>query len=391
MYDLIVRGGRVIDPSQGLADRRDVALSGSKIVEVKEDLPSEAKKVVDASGKFVTPGLIDLHTHIYWGVTRIGTEPDSSCLANGVTTILEAGSSGCMNFLGLRKHIIERSHTRIITLLNISAVGLATPEGVGELQDPRNLDYEGTVETALANRDVIRGIKIRLGSPPMSLVGEYGALALRLALKAAEDVGGFLMVHPKGIYPEIQLRRILRLLRKGDVVTHPLSPTYTGFPNIGIMDEETDKIFPEVLSAAERGVIFDVGHGTQNFSFDTAKDALAQGFLPTTISTDITTVGLKGEARSMPYTMSKFLALGVPLVKVVEMSTLAPAKVLGMEKTVGTLRPGATADVAVFDLEEGSFVFRDVRGRSLEGQHSLRPVVVIKDGAIAFDHGGLFR
>jgi dihydroorotase len=386
MYDLLIKGGKLVDPSQGLEDRRDVAILGNRIIELGEDLVGEAKKVVDASGKIVTPGLIDLHTHLYWGVTNLGVEPDSSCLANGVTTVLEAGSAGCMNFPGLRRHVIERSRTRIIPLLHISSVGLATPEGIGELQDLRNLDYEGAVETGLANKDLIRGIKIRLATPPASIVGEHGRQALRLALEAAEDIGGFLMVHPKGIYPEIHLSKIVSILRKGDVVTHTLSPTYDGFPNIGILDEETGKVFPEVLAAKEKGVIFDVGHGTGSFSFEIAKRALEQGFLPSTISTDLHTASLKGEAKSMPHTMSKFLALGLPLSRVVEMSTAAPARALGMAENLGTLRPGAVADVVVFDLTEGKYIFHDVRGLSLEGRNYLRPSVVVKDGIVT--HNG---
>ena len=189
------------------------------------------------------------------------------------------------------------------------------------------------------------------------------------------------MVHPKSLSPGFPLEEILKLLRKGDIVTHCFAPTHPlYFPHAEILDEE-GKVLPSVKEAAQRGIYFDVGHGSRSFYFDTAMKALADDFLPTTISTDLHTESLK-TAKDLPTTMSKFLALGLPLTKVVEMSTANPAQVLGFEGVLGTLKPGAEADITVLDLETGEFTFYDVRGKNLHGQHLLKPHTVIKGGEI---------
>jgi dihydroorotase len=382
MYDLLVKGGTVIDPSQQINGRYDIAISEGKIASVAEEIPSSsARKIVDAKNGVVTPGLIDLHTHVYWGATRLSLNPDLTSLPKGVTTVLDAGSSGCTNFLGLRKFIIEPSRTRVLALLHISSIGLASPSGVTELEDVRNIDYDGAVKVAQENRDVILGMKIRLGVPPVSLVGRHGQLALRLALEAAEDMDGLLMVHPKGIYPGVLIQDVLRILRKGDILTHFLHPQYSGFPQVTIFSEE-GKLLPEMWEARKRGVVFDVGHGSGSLSFENARKAFAEGFEPTTISTDLFTTNVNGPVYDLPTTMSKFLNLGLPLEKVVEMTTLKPAQVLGKQDEIGTLKLGVVADVAVFTLEEGTFTFRDVRRQTLIGNKRLVPHTVIRAGEV---------
>ena len=382
MFDLLVKNGTVIDPGQKIEGRYDIAISEGKIASLADEIPtSAARKIVDAEGQIVTPGLVDLHTHVYWGVTRTGLNPDLTSLPRGVTTVLDCGSSGCANFLGLRRFIIERSRTRIFALLHLSSIGLATPSGVTELEDFRNIDYDGAVEVAKQNPDVVLGMKIRLGVPPVSVVGRHGALALRLAVEAAEDMGGFLMVHPKGIYPGVLIRDVLRILRKGDVLTHFLHPQYSGLPQVTIFDEE-GKLLPEMWDAKKRGVVFDVGHGSGSLSFENAMKALGEGFEPTTISTDLFTTNVNGPVYDLPTTMSKFLNLGLSLEKVVEMTTSGPAQVLGKHEEIGTLRPGVVADVAVFTMEEGAFTFRDVRHQSLVGNRRLVPNVVIRAGEV---------
>lgn len=378
MYDLIVKNGTLVDPYQHIEGRRDIVVSEGKVVSVAEEINSTAKRVMDASGRIVTPGLIDLHTHVYWGGTPLGVDPDSTCLRRGVTTVLDAGSAGCNNFLGFRKFIIERCKTRIIPLLHISSVGLIKPP---ELEDIRNLDYDGAVEVAEANKDLIKGFKIRFASPPNNHIGKNGPQAMRLIREAAEDTGGIIMVHPKSMSPGFPLEEILKLLRKGDIVTHCFAPTHPIYlPHAEILDEE-GKVLPSVKGAAQRDINFDVGHGSGNFSFDTAIKALADDFLPTTISTDLNTAALK-TAKDMPTTMSKFLALGLPLSKVVAMSTANPAKILGFEGVLGTLKPGAEADITVLELETGEFTFYDVKGESLRGKDLLTPHTVIKGGEI---------
>lgn len=379
MYDLIVKNGTLIDPYQSIEEQMDIAVSKGRIVSVEKTIKSiAATKVVNASEKIVTPGLIDLHTHVYWGGLPLGVDPDLKCLKKGVTTVLDAGSAGCYNFLGFRKFIIEKCKTRVIPLLHISSIGLIKPP---ELEDIRNLDYDGAVEVAKTNSDLIKGFKMRFASPPNNHVGRNGPLALRLIREAAEDVGGLIMVHPKSMSPNCQLEAILKLLRKGDIVTHCFSPTFLPyFPHAEILDEN-GRVLQAVKKAAERGVVFDVGHGAGSFYFDTAKKALSDGFQPTTISTDLHTESLK-TAIDMPTTMSKFLALGLSLSKVVEMSTAKPAEVLGFEGTLGTLKPGAEADISVFDLVDGTFTFYDVRRKSLVGHELLKPFAVVKGGEI---------
>jgi len=379
MYDLLVKNGKLIDPYQNIEEKRDIAISKGKVVSVEESINSTtAEKIVDASGKIVTPGLIDLHVHVYWGGTSIGVDPDSTCLKKGATTVLDAGTAGCLNFLGFRKFIIEKCRTRIVPLLHISSIGLIKPP---ELEDIRNLNYDGAVEVAKTNNDLIKGFKIRFASPPNNHVGKNGPQAMRLIREAADDTGGLIMVHPKSIDPDFPLEEILKLLRKGDIVTHCFSPTYPYyFPHAEILDEN-GRVLPAVRKAAKRGIIFDIGHGRGSFYFDTAKKALADGFLPTTISTDLHSKSID-TAIDMPTTMSKFLALGVSLSKIVEISTTKPAEILGFEGKLGTLKPGAEADIAIFDLEDGKFTFYDVRGNSLAGQKLLKPYMVIKGGEI---------
>ncbi len=378
MYDLIVKNGTLIDPYQSIGEKMDLAVSKGRVVSVEKNISTKATKVIDASDKIVTPGLIDLHTHVYWGGLPLGVDPDLTCLKNGVTTVLDAGSAGCYNFLGFRKFIIEKCKTRVIPLLHISSIGLIISP---ELEDIRNLDYDGAVEVAKTNSDLIKGFKMRFASPPNNHVGRNGALALRLIREAAEDVGGLIMVHPKSMSPNCQLGDILKLLRKGDIVTHCFSPPVPPyFPHAEILDEE-GRVLQSVKKAAERGVVFDVGHGAGSFYFDTAEKALSDGFPPTTISTDLHTESLN-TAIDMPTTMSKFLALGLSLSKVIEMSTANPAEVLGVEGGLGTLQPGAEADIAVFDLIEGKFTFYDVRRKSLLGHELLKPYAVVKGGEI---------
>ncbi|UCH37849.1 MAG: amidohydrolase/deacetylase family metallohydrolase [Candidatus Bathyarchaeota archaeon] len=379
MYDLLLKGGILVDPYQSLEGRRDIAISNGKIRLVDETIDAQlSKNIIDVSGKIVTPGLIDIHTHVYWGGMPLGVNPDLECLPKGVTTVLDAGSAGCFNFLGFRKFVIERSKTRIIPLLHISSIGLIKQP---ELEDIGNLDYDGAVAEARSHNDLIKGFKIRFASPPNNHVGENGPQAMRLIKEAAEDVGGIIMVHPKSMSPNFTLEDILELLRPGDIVTHCFSPPHPQyFPDAEILTEK-GCVLPAVKAAAQRGVNFDVGHGSVSFSFDTAKKAITDNFLPTTLSTDLFKSSMTTTS-DMPTVMSKFLALGLPLSKVVELSTMNPAKILGFEGVLGTLQPGAEADVTIFTLEHRRFTFYDVIGNSMSSQKALTPDIVIKGGEI---------
>ncbi len=378
MYDLIIKNGMVIDPSQDIDDQCDIAISQGKIAAIENHIPSQATKIINANNQYVTPGLIDLHTHVYWGGIPLGINADHHCLTKGVTTVLDAGSAGWRNFPGFQTHIIASSQTRIIPLLHISSIGLIKSL---ELEDIRHIEYEAAVQMYHRHAELLKGWKIRFASPPNNHVGHNGPQALRLTYEAAEDTGGLMMVHPKSMSPNFSLPEILKLLRPGDIVTHCFSPSYPlYFPHAEILTE-AGHVSESVRQAAKRGIIFDIGHGSGSFSFETAAKALRDDFLPTTISTDLHTDSLH-TAHDLPTTMSKFLALDVPLPKVIELSTTNPARALGLDGFIGTLKPGAEADIALFTLQKGSFAFHDVRGKGITGTHRLLPQQVIRHGVL---------
>ena len=377
-YDLLVKGGFVIDPAQGIEEEMDVAISNGRIAEVAKSI-SNAKKVIDASEKVVVPGLIDLHTHLYKYVTLWGVDADADCLGKGVTTAVDAGSSGCLNYEGFRKLIVDQVQTRVLTFLHISSVGLTPPFHVGELQDFRNLDFEKALETAKENRGNILGIKIRLGK---TIVNEYGPQALRLAKEVAKGAGVPLMVHP-GVLPEnLPFVDVLKVLEKGDIVTHCLPPPYPPTLPYTMLFDEKGEVLQEVWKAIKRGIIFDVGHGAGSFSFQTAEKAIKQGLLPATISTDLHTYSIKYPVYDLPTTLSKFLHLGLTLPQVIERCTAKAAQVLGLDGKIGTLKPGAEGDVTILKMIKGKFEFWDVVKNSRIGERLLKTITVIKGGRI---------
>lgn len=382
-YDLLVKGGLLVDPSQGIEGQRDVAVSGGKVSAVEGEIdPALAEKLIDASGKIVSPGLIDLHAHVYRSVSRQGVDPDLHCLAKGVTTVVDGGSAGALNFQGFKRFVVGLCRTRVLAFLNVSDVGLTMGVSIGELEDLRHFDFDRTVEVARENRDVIVGIKIRV---PQEVVGPYGPQCLRLAKEASRTAGMPLMVHPGSLPSNLPLTDVLAVLEPEDIMTHCYPPPYPPrLPHPTIFDEE-GKILPEVYAARRRGVLFDVAHGMNNFSWDTAEEALHQNFTPTTISTDLTIHTLHSAVYDLPTVLSKFLHLGQSLSAVIEQSTIAPARVLGMEERIGTLKVGAEADIAVFTIEEGEFPLWD-NIRPVKKQRTitkrLKPVTVVKGGTV---------
>jgi len=374
-YDLLIRGGRVIDSSQGLSAVRDIAISGHRIVRLAERIDeTEARQVVNASGMIVTPGLIDIHVHVYDGVAPLGIPADPNCIAKGVTTAVDAGSAGAHTLPGLRKYVISVADTRIYVLLNISVVGqstLSTDNPWGELLDLRYANPKLAVRTIEQNRDVIVGVKIRL---TRNITGDHDIKALGLAREAADAVGLPLMVHIGGSFSP--LRDILAMMKKGDIVTH----SFRGGEG-GILDAR-DRVLPEVRSAIARGVHLDVGHGAGSFSFDTAEKALRQEVVPGTISSDLHQFNVNGPVFDLATTLSKFLQLGLSMEQVIERATTNPATVFGFPNGLGTLRPGGEADVAVFSLLEGNFEFTDSLGAKRRGHQKLLPVATVKGGKI---------
>jgi dihydroorotase len=362
-YDLILRGGRVVDPSQKLDAVTDVAFADGKVARIGAGLRTEAETDVrDVSGRIVTPGLIDLHTHVYWGGTSLGIDAEDFCRRSGVTTAVDTGSAGAGNFAGFRKHVIERSEVRILAYLHVSFAGIFAYSRrvmVGESEELRLMAPLDAVEVANANRDVIIGIKVRVGARAS---GRSGAVPLDIALEVANEVGMPVMAHidePPPSYEEVIAR-----LRPGDVLTHAFRP----FPNSPATAQGTVK--RAVIEARQRGVLFDIGHGKGSFAFKTARALLANGFLPDTISSDVHALCINGPAFDQVTTMSKFLCLGMPLADVVAASTVNAAFALKRPE-LGSLKPGSIGDATILSIDDGRFDYVDVVGEHMTGDRKI--------------------
>jgi dihydroorotase len=368
--DLVLRGGRVIDPSQGLDRVCDVGFSNGKVAAIGENLKSDASTVVrDVTGLIVAPGLIDLHTHVYWGGTSLGIDAEDFCRTSGVTTAVDTGSAGPGNFMGFRRHVIERSQVRILAYLHVSHAGIygfSNTVMVGESEDIRLMDPVTAASVADANRDVIVGIKVRVGRHAS---GDQGTAPLGIALQVAEETGLPLMAHidePPPSYEEVIDR-----LRPGDVLTHAFRP----FPNAPCTAQGTVK--PAVLAARRRGVLFDIGHGMGSFAFKTARAMLANGFPPDTISSDVHALCINGPAFDQVTTMSKFLCLGMSLPDVIKASSETAAFALKRPE-LGSLKPASAGDATILSVDEGEFDYVDVVGEHMIGDRRInsRGVVI---------------
>ena len=374
MYDLLLKGGEVIDPSQDVRGRLDVAVTDGAISHLAPDLdPAQASKSVDVTGKLVVPGLIDLHCHIYEGVAQNGVNPDLAGVASGVTTLVDAGSAGCYTFGGFPRHVVPKANTRIFCMLHAGRTGLAYQPEISGRDD---IDVEETVRVINANRPLIQGVKLRAIGPA---VPTLGIEMVQLAKRAAEEAGVRLMVHigDTGISDGPTLtKELLPLLRQGDILTHLFSP------NPGRILDADGKVLPELMEAQQRGVHLDTAYGRFNFSFDVARRALDQGVKPLSISTDLTVPGRRNTVYSLTEMLSRFLALGFELDEVVRMATANPARALGMDDALGSLAVGREADISVLDSVTGDWVFRDTAGATLNGDKALVPVVTIKGGQV---------
>jgi dihydroorotase len=346
--------------------------------------------MIDAEGFYVTPGLVDLHAHVYRDVTYWGVDADAIAPTSGVTTWIDAGSAGAMTLSGLRELVARPSRIRIYALLNISYIGLVAPDY--EVANLRYCDLELFDRVAAKELDFVRGVKVRIGAPT---VGENGVEPLRLARQAADRWDLPLMVHIADAPPGIG--EVVSFLRPGDVLTH----CFTG-ASMKIVDERR-RLRDDVKRAWDAGVVMDIGHGGGSLSFETAEAVLSEGYRPDTISTDLHQMSLHGPAVlasdvdaspiirvagggrpqfDLPTCMSKFLALGMPLADVVRSVTVRPAEVVGLSDSIGTLRRGASADVAIFALEEGSYMFQDVYGGTRKGSSMLRNRMTLVGGRV---------
>ena len=373
-YDIVVKDGTVIDPSQDIHEPMDVAISEGKIVDVRKGInASNARYVVDASGMIVTPGLVDIHVHCCYGIAHLAVDPDLICLAKGTTTVLDAGSTGELNFIGFRKYVIENARTKIFALLNIESQGMIEYSRPNQKwpklitgQDELFINIEGTVDMIKRNRDVIVGIKW----------AHHSVKGVKLAREAADQAGCIVMAENHH-QPET-----IKYMKKGDIITH----LYHGIrmeQHDGLLDADGN-VQPEFFDAVKRGVIMDVGHGAGSFRWPVAEKGIEQGIKPDTISTDLHANSFNGPAYDMPTTMSKFLHLGLSLEEVVRASTTKPAEVLGKHDDIGTLKVGACGDVTVLKLVEGKFPLVDVKGEGRVCKQRLIVTKVIKSGEIAF-------
>lgn len=378
--DLVIRGGRLLDPSRNLDGSYDIAIANGRIAAIEPRLhdagapdrqiacDDPAPPSLDATGGLVVPGLIDVHAHVYSGVCPLAVPADEAAWSGGVTTIVSAGDAGAHTIDGFRHLVVHRSRTRVLAFLHISAIGLVGwPQG--EAINVAHLDVEAATRAVEANRDIVVGIKVRQSAP--RIVGDNGLEPLRRALEVGRRTELPVMVHIGGA--PAPLRDILQLLRPGDVVTHCFTSSGHGLVEGG-------ELIPEALAARERGVLFDVGHGAYAFDYGNAETAAESGFWPDCVSTDLHRLSASGAARDLPTTMSKMLGLGMPLKEVIRAVTGSPASVIGHSHEVGSLRVNRVADVTILDLEEGDHMFTDGSGHSRRASRHFRVRHTVRAG-----------
>lgn len=378
-FDLIIKDGDVLDPSQTLRGKRDIGIRFGKIEAVEADIPAaRALRVLNADGKLVTPGLVDLHCHVYPYGSAIGIPADELIPQQCTTTCVSAGDAGANNFAAFRRHIVGQTRTRLYAFVHIANIGLAGFP-IAELY---NIDFAQTDTAAKAiaeNSDIVLGAKVRMSE---NVIAKHGVEPLKRAIAACEQAGDGMkvMCHIGGVETRQLMSQILELLRPGDILTH----CYSGFPNLGgdfTNIVQDGKLLPAALAAKQRGVIFDIGHGGGSFDYTVAEAAISQGTPPDTISSDIHV--FSGNSPGMPYltwVMSKFMGLGFTLEQVVAMATINPAKVINRAPKLGTLQVGAPGDVAIMELVEGPVSFVDTRNNKRDGKAYLKPVQTVTAG-----------
>jgi dihydroorotase len=372
MYDLLIKGGRVIDPSQNIDGVFDVAVSGGKIAVVPPPVdPGEAANCIDAAGRIVTPGLIDMHTHVSDGLMHCGANPDVVGVNQGVTTVVDAGSAGHSLFEGFPRYVIPASRTTIYCFLHIGSFGIAVDP---ELWYPEEINIAATETVIQRYPDLIRGVKVRIVG---KLIAREGVAVVKTAQETAKRFHLPLMVHvgdPQRWTSPSLPRELLALLELGDIVSH----IYTA--QSGSLLDENGRVFPELFAARDRGVILDAAQGIRHFSYANAKKMMAQGLLPTVITTDVTKRSVTAYAYGLTVIMSKYLELGLPLAEIIAMTTVNPARVVRIDDRKGSLKPGMDADISVLEIIPGSWPLPDIHGEVLNVTKLIRPVMTVKAG-----------
>ncbi len=372
-YDMLIAGGRVIDPSQNLSGEYDVAILHGRIAHIAPAIPpGQARQVFDARGKIVTPGLIDIHSHVYNFGNPVSVDPDVVGFQNGITTIVDCGSVGAAMFPGFRKYVIEGAANRIHVLLNISQAGCCTDE---IYLDSRLINTRAVRTTIEDNRDLILGVKVRVRGRHSDLAHDLEVM--KTAREVADATGVPIMMHWSN-EPEL-----LAILKEGDILTHPFNPPSSYTSNLfGADGAQADNVLPQILALKDRGVWTDGQAATTHLQWDVAERAAAQGWFPDAISTDVARTP-DGAPASLLIPMASFLHLGLSVEQVIERVTTIPGKMLNYPEKIGTLQPGVVADVSILDLVEQDFESAD--GTRPEAQKRVMhqqfvPVATMKSG-----------
>lgn len=373
-YDVVVKNGRIIDPSRGIDSKGDLHVSGGRVVLPAEGTDSgKPGLVIDVEGCIVTPGLIDFHTHIFHGGSELGVPPDLSLIPNGITTAVDAGTAGFDIYEAFYKSTVSNSVTRIKSFVNVSPAGQITSR-YAECIDPQYFDIGKLKYLFEKYKGEIIGLKIRLCR---KTAGEMGIKPLEGAIKLAEELGCPIVIHPTD--PPVETDLIVNLLRRGDIFVHM-------FHGVGstILDDSM-KVKKPVREARKRGVLFDSGEGRFNFSFKTARAAVEDSFLPDIVSSDINAFAIyRQPVVSLPNVISKYLGIGMDLNTILAGCTCNPARVLNMQDSIGTLKPGAFADIAIFRLVDQKAVFTDFEGTAVEGTKLFVPMATLKSGVLMY-------
>jgi dihydroorotase len=370
-YELVVANGDVLDPVQRTRGKRDIGIRFGQIAAIAPGIPPDrAVQRIDVAGKLVTPGLIDLHTHLCPHL-GIGLPADELVPITATTTAVSAGDAGAHTFGNFRHGVVPQSRTRLFGFIHISSIGLAGGLAPGEML---NIDYanvEACAKAVAENADLVLGVKVRITD---TVVGQNGLEPLRRAVKAAEIAGKqFRVMCHIGAAPG-NLSDLLDLLRPGDILTH----AYSGAGNNTV---QNGRVLPAAMAAKQRGVLIDVGHGGGSFDYTVCEPAMQQGFGPDTISSDIHAVSINTPGYpTLPWVMSKFLGMGMPLEEVVARATSVPGSIIGKVPGLGTLTIGAPADLAIFDLIDGPVDFVDTRNNKRSGTRKLIPALTVKGG-----------